>query len=173
MVSATSGGLSVIAATDFTLPKVSAAGSTDPFAQQLLSAMEGYLDKGGNGAHLQIDIQAAKGQNSGDRQFIVTVKNSGTDESTGASNTTVSASGATLMSAHTNAVAATTTTTTTVKAADKVAIDKSNMTPDEAYWAEQPPEIQALHRCATDEELTPMAVELAATAFPIHFPILV
>ena len=51
------------------------SGSTASFTDQLAAALEGYLAQSGNSSNLEIDIQATQSQNSGVRQFIVTVKN--------------------------------------------------------------------------------------------------
>src|ERR1700722_10268374 len=51
------------------------SGSTSSFTDQLAAALEGYLAHSGNSSNLEIDIQATQSQNSGVRQFIVTVKN--------------------------------------------------------------------------------------------------
>jgi hypothetical protein len=50
------------------------SGSTDSFTKQLEAALEGYLAQSGKNSHLQIDIQATQSQDSGTRQFVVTVK---------------------------------------------------------------------------------------------------
>jgi hypothetical protein len=44
------------------------------FTDQLAAALEGYLAQSGNGSHLEIDIQTTQSQNTGVRQFVVTVK---------------------------------------------------------------------------------------------------
>ena len=51
------------------------SGSMASFTDQLAAALEGYLAQSGNGSNLQIDIQTTQSQNSGVRQFLVTVKN--------------------------------------------------------------------------------------------------
>lgn len=67
-----------------------------------------------------------------------------------------------------NNAAATTSTTATTSGA----IDKSNMTPDDAYWAEQPTPVQAL-RNMTDPDRSAMALQLAQQGYAIDVPIMV
>src|SRR5690348_4620619 len=73
MVSSTSGVATLMSPL---LPSTSSASksSTDSFAQQLVTALEGYLANAGDSGHFQIDIQTEPGQSSGTRQFIVTVR---------------------------------------------------------------------------------------------------
>ena len=73
MVNATNGSASASMA-GFTFANQNTSGSTDLFAQQLATAIEGYLGKIGNGSHFEIDIQSGPGQSSGGSQFTVTVK---------------------------------------------------------------------------------------------------
>ena len=42
--------------------------------EQLTSALEGYLAQSGNSSNLEIDVQPTQSQDSGARQFLVTVK---------------------------------------------------------------------------------------------------
>jgi hypothetical protein len=48
--------------------------SSTSFAQQLADALEGYLNEAQPGSRLEIDITPQVGQNSGSRQFLITVK---------------------------------------------------------------------------------------------------
>src|SRR5207237_1516462 len=50
-------------------------------------------------------------------------------------------------------------------------IDKSKMSPTDAYWAEQPPELQAL-RFMPEEEKGDAANDLAKKGFPVDVPIM-
>ncbi len=51
-------------------------------------------------------------------------------------------------------------------------IDKSKMTPDDAYWAEQPPAVQALRNMG-DADVGPAAMKLAQEGYQIDVPIMV
>src|SRR5271155_402343 len=80
MITSTSGTQSTNAAATFDFPSTTSTGSVDSFAQQLMTAIEGYLNNSGNGSQLEIDIQGPQGQNSGgNSQFVVTLKNTGSD----------------------------------------------------------------------------------------------
>lgn len=154
MVNSTNGVLPTSAATDLIFAKTTAAASSDSFAQQLISALQGYMNQAGSSSRLEIDIQAEPGQNSGSSQFLVTVKNLGN-----VAPAPTAAPAAALVAA--KAIAAPVTT----------GIDKSRMTPTDAYWATQPPEVQALRR-TSDEERGSMAADLAAKGFAIDVPIM-
>ena len=166
MVTSTSGVTPSNPATDFTFTATSTAGSTDTFGQQLLSAIEGYLGNSGSNS-LEIDIQGTpQSQNSDTRQFVVTVKNTAA---------TAAASNPTPMSTTPPATLATTTTpsTTSSTAADDPTLgDKSQMSPDDAYWAMQPLAVQAL-RNMPDAERGQAAQELANEGYTIDVPIMV
>ena len=72
--------------------------------------------------------------------------------------------------------AATTTSTTTstsnATTATTPAASTSEMTPTEAYWAEQPPAVQAL-QYAPDDQKAAMAQQLANEGYTIDVPIMV
>ncbi len=51
-------------------------------------------------------------------------------------------------------------------------IDKSKMTPTDAYWAEQPPAVQALRTCPDDQKFA-MAQQLSQEGYAIDMPIMV
>src|SRR5450631_2059960 len=67
------------------------SGSSTSFTDQLAAALEGYLAQSGNGSKLQIDIQTTQSQDSGVRQFLVTVKNP--DSASGPTASSAGASG--------------------------------------------------------------------------------
>jgi hypothetical protein len=158
MITSTSGATSASAAQDFTLTKTTPSSSVDSFAQSLLTAIEGYLDKSPQNSHFQIDIQSPQSQDSGGgRQFIVTVKDSASAPalasplSTRASVASVPAAGS---------------------GNSTPAADRSNLTSADAYWAMQPPEVQAL-RDMPDEQRYGAAQQLARQGFTIDVPIMV
>src|SRR5581483_7473259 len=118
-------------------------------------ALQQYFGQIQSGANLQIDIQGGSSQTSGDRQFTVTVHD--------------------VAPAATDAAATATTTpaTTSTTATDTTqTMDKSNMTPTDAYWAEQPPAVQALRNCPNDEKFS-MAQDLAKQGYAVDMPIMV
>src|SRR5271154_2146047 len=80
MITSTSGTQSTNAAATFDFPSTTSTGSVDSFAQQLMTAIEGYLSNSSKGSQLEIDIQGPQGQNSGNNsQFVVTLTNTGGD----------------------------------------------------------------------------------------------
>lgn len=56
-----------------TLNASSSTASTNSFSQQLLSALDSFLGKSGNGSQIEINVQPAQGQNSAAGQYIVTL----------------------------------------------------------------------------------------------------
>jgi hypothetical protein len=62
------------AVTTFAISNTKPDASTTSFAEQLASILTGYLNPSGNGSHIEIDVEAAPGQDSDTRQFVVTVK---------------------------------------------------------------------------------------------------
>ena len=153
------------ASTTSSAPSTSSA--ADSFAEQLTAAIEGYLSQSGNGSHFEIDVQ--KGSTNGG--FTVTVKNldSGTSSASvpAAISSAVAANPA--MKAPANPPSATPPTTTTPILP---AIDKSQMSPEDAYWAEQPAAVQVL-RNMPDSDRQAAAVALAQQGYTIDVPIMV
>jgi hypothetical protein len=56
-----------------TVSSASSSGTTNSFAQQLATALEGYLNQSKSGSQLDIKVSEVAGQNSGASQFLVTV----------------------------------------------------------------------------------------------------
>jgi hypothetical protein len=224
MVTSTSGLQPANTISDFSLSGATPAQSTDSFAQQLLTAIEGYIGKSGNNSQLEINIQSA-GQNSGgSSQFVVTVQDLPASAASSAASATASlagspspaaspatpstpaatpastsiftstaasaamASGLTAPAAEASEAAAATTLSsaagTNLTAADSstgsgttggttlTAAQLAQMTPTEAYWAEQPPAVQALQNMPPDQRFT-AAQNLAAQGYAIDVPIMV
>ncbi len=191
MLDATNFNLKTTASTD-------SSGSVNSFAQQLLTTIEGYLNKSGNGSHLEVDIQSTAGQNSaGDSQFVVTVKNLGSTSpaaappaATAPIATATPVVAATVVPAVAPAPAVKTAAAITspeakaaspnvpaagasaTPAGSSPALDKSKMTPDQAYWAEQPPAVQAL-QYTPDDQRGALAQQLASQGYTIDVPIMV
>jgi hypothetical protein len=177
MVQATSGVHSSTPANDIIFNGTASVGSTD-FSQQLMAAIEGLVQKSGNGSQFEIDITPSQGQNSDASQFTVTVKNLSsaapqTSSTSPAAPSSASQSAGTLMSAlepqlpPSAAKAAATTPAQTTGASDL-----SNMTPDDAYWASQPAAVQALRDMPADQRYY-AAQALAQQGYAIDVPIMV
>jgi hypothetical protein len=86
MVTSTTSVQSANAVTDFTLSGTNSQ-SVDSFAQQLLTAIDGYLGQSGNGSQLQINIQSAGQNSAGSSQFVVTVQDEPAAQSAGTTST--------------------------------------------------------------------------------------
>jgi hypothetical protein len=155
----------------------------ESFEQQLSSAIDGYLASSGNGTQFEISVQP--GTESGSLTINVTPGSSSSTSSTAATSTTAtSAAAATTVASFTStaetvplgASAAPTTSSATASAAATAAAsssdDTSEMTPTDAYWAEQPAAVQAL-RYAPDDEKASMAQQLANEGYTIDVPIMV
>jgi hypothetical protein len=163
--------------------------STDSFTQQLASALEGYLAKSGNSSNLQIDIQTTQSQDSGVRQFLVTVKNpDGALVQTPASVNTAPASAASSSVASDGTTfpgfasipagsipaASANNTANVSKAPDNSASPAAApMTEADAYWAAQPPEVQQLRDVTDFATRSAMAQQLADQGFTIDKAIMV
>jgi hypothetical protein len=175
MVQATSGVQSSTPANDIIFNGTTPVGSTD-FSQQLMTAIEGLLQKSGNGSQFEIDITPKQGQNSDGSQLIVTVKDlSSTTSQTPPASTSATKSAGTLMSAlepqlPPSAARAAATTPSQTTSADNS--DLTNMTPDDAYWASQPAAVQALRDMPADQRYY-AAEALAQQGYTIDVPIMV
>ncbi len=130
----------------------------DSFAQQLAGALEGYL----GGSSLQIDIQPAESQGSGVRQFLVTV-----NQKPDAGVQTTSSAPAAPTGATTSSAASTTT------ASPSSTNEPAPTNELDAYWATQPPEVQALRDVQDEGDRGTMAQKLASEGFKIDVPIMV
>src|SRR5271154_1294554 len=93
MVQATSGIQSSNAANDIIFNGTPSVGTAD-FAQQLMTAIEGLLQKSGSGSQFEIDIAPGQGQNSGGSQITVTVKDVTTASSPASTTASTAASSA-------------------------------------------------------------------------------
>ncbi len=174
------------------------ASAGDSFAQELETAIEGIVSQSGNGSQFEIDIQSGKSANGGN-DYTITVKNlgsAGTISSTAAPSQTATAPqaasklAATAQATPSPAPAATSPTsvldelmpspagttpaiyTPPAATTTPATIDKSKMTPDDAYWAEQPPAVQALRNMG-DADVGPAAMKLAQEGYQIDVPIMV
>jgi hypothetical protein len=145
--------------------------STNAFALQLASAIQADLNPAGSTSHIEVDIQPEQGQNSGTSQFLVTVtdanatspSNSAPSPSTPVPATAPAASPGFGFFEPSAAVEA---------AAAAAPVAEPIVTPSDAYWAEQPPAVQALRNTPEDQRL-PLAQKLAGEGYAIDVPIMV
>lgn len=163
MVSPTNATNSLAAATTFTLSAPSSSATTDSFAQQLAAALENYLGTGSNTSSLQVNIQSTGSQTSGNRQFLVTVTNPDATTTPTSTQTTSTTTPTTTPAAITPATTTPATTTPTTPPT----------TEEDAYWAMQPPAVQALRTITDESARTTLAQQLAAQGYTIDVPIMV
>jgi hypothetical protein len=164
------------------------ASSTDAFGAQLAAAIEGYLAQSGNGSQFEINVQEGQSKTTGGAsQFTVTVTNlsnssasaTATAAATTATAAITAASSASAAGADEAVLASAAAASTAVKPAASPfggampsVSDLANMTPDEAYWAEQPAAVQALKDMPADQ-VGPAAIALAQQGYVIDVPIMV
>ncbi|MFM2124090.1 MAG: hypothetical protein RL328_541 [Acidobacteriota bacterium] len=133
------------------------------FATQLASMLQGYL--GGNSAssHLEFSIDAQPGQETGTRQFVVTLKNN----SPAPASVTAAPAPAAVAPA---AVRVTPTIPASPAPAAPTPAFKDEV---DAYWAGQPTEVQALRTIPDLAGRNAKAAELMAKGFTIDADIMV
>lgn len=141
------------------------------FEQQLATAIQQVVQQYGNGSQYDINIQT--GQGTDGTGFTITVNDDGA-ESTGSTATTSTATSSTAAAATstTGSSAASTASTASTSTTTIPAAELANMTPADAYWAEQPAAVQALRYMPTDERTT-YAEQLASEGYTIDVPIMV
>jgi len=152
MVTSATSNNSPVPAT-FPLNVATGGNSTTSFAQELAGTLEQYL---GSNSNLSVDIQAMGGQSSGSRQFLVTVNPTRTSSTAPAGSPSDSEP---------------TATTADAAALSPTAGAPSNEV--DSYWAQQPPEVQALRDVADDGERAALAQQLANDGYKIDVPIMV
>jgi len=143
---------SLAAPESFSLSAPTNADSMSSFAQQLAAKLESFFGTDGN---LSMNIQAGSSQGSGGRQFLVTVSPQ-TSETSAAGGSSVSDTGA--------ARSATGPSASTPAPPTNEA---------DAYWAQQPPEVQALRDVANEGARAALAQSLANEGYKIDVPIMV
>ncbi len=183
---------STLANLTLSLPSNAATGAntTDPFAQQLASVLEQFLGESSGSTSSQLEINITKSQVSDGSQLVVTITDpNSTTKATANATANATTSPSTATTTATSAVselmpspAGTTPATYTPPSAPASlasastaatgTIDKSKMTPDDAYWAEQPPAVQAL-RNMPDADRSLAAMQLAQQGYSIDVPIMV
>jgi hypothetical protein len=145
------------------------SGTTASFTDQLVSALEGYLQQSGSGSNLEIDIQTAQSQNTGERQFIVTVKDP--------NSMPIAAAASGMPSTPANSAPASSTPTpssapTTAPLDDATKTSQTRAEID-AYWAAQPAAVQQLRNVSDFGERSTLAQQLADQGYTIDKPIMV
>ncbi|MEP6960635.1 MAG: hypothetical protein ABI995_01050 [Acidobacteriota bacterium] len=149
--------------------------SVPSFAQQLATAIEGYLGQGSKGGHLKIDISAGGSQGSGSRQFVVTV----TDPDAAASAPDAKALIAARATPAPAPVFGGMMYSGTVEASaqpvkpvqETVAPPITNET--DAYWATQPKEVQVLRTIDDLGARVQKGKELAQKGFLVDYDIMI
>ena len=139
--------------------ETSPSGSTTSFTDQLAAALEGYLSQASSGSHLEIDIQTTQSQNSGVRQFIVTVK----DPEAAASQPSAQGTPTSASSSASSAPA-------TPANHDTASVPTNEI---DAYWAAQPPAVRQLREISDLTDRTALAQQLANQGYTIDTAIMV
>jgi cell wall-associated NlpC family hydrolase len=140
------------------------------FTDQLVAALEGYLGQSGNGSNLEIDIQTTQSQNSGERQFIVTVKNpDSTPAQAGTASPVVPAASASA-AAPASAAPASSPSSAPLDDATRTAQTHAEI---DAYWAGQPPAVQQLRNVSDFGERSALAQQLSEQGYSVDRAIMV
>jgi hypothetical protein len=184
MLSSVIGSQSSSALAGLTPQQTTPSGSTASFTDQLAAALEGYLAQSGNSSNLEIDIQTTQSQNSGVRQFIVTVTNP--DSTSGQTGTPASDTSATATAPDTTTAPAFMTASGTATAAAPANTPVTTNTPPpsatstdpeiaeiDAYWAAQPPAVQQLRNVADFAARNALAQQLSDEGYSIDRAIMV
>jgi hypothetical protein len=160
MVTFNSAALSSGAAPSLSAAQNTANPSMNAFAEQLAATLESYLSRSGTSSHLEIDIDSSPSQNSGARQFTVTVKTADNPAPAVAAlvgNPTFRSLSAMQLSAGNSSVASDPPITNEV----------------DAYWVEQPAEVQQLRHIDDPDQAMAKAQELASKGYAIDRMIMV
>ena len=187
LISTSAGGALASATTLFSLPKTS-SDSTASFAAKLASALEELLREPKGNRKLEIGVEAVTGQDSGDRQFVVTVRDRPRTVPKAALPVVEAAppkpAGLVPVPSAPPAFPATPTTPATPIAGAsptapasggatlKLASGRPVRDEYDAYWASQPAEVQALMNLNTTDRMR-LAEDLANRGFQIDVPIMV
>jgi hypothetical protein len=175
MVSTITGSQSPSVLAGLSTPQTTPSGSTASFTEQLAAALEGYLAQSGNNSKLEIDIQSTQSQNSGTRQFIVTVKDSAPRQTDSAAGNAAPASTPASSVQTTSAPAASVQQANTPQSTAADDATQANLTRAEidAYWAAQPPAVQQLRNVVDYSQRSAMAQDLADQGYTIDKAIMV
>jgi hypothetical protein len=150
------------------VPSTTAGSATDPFAQQLAQMIEGYLSKNTNGSttsQLNVSITQSQGELS-----VTVQQNPSTTSSDSLMDTTnVTNAAAATTSATSSGASGTTSSINSIPTLS--AAQLAQMTPDQAYWAEQPPAVQALQNMDPADRGA-AALQLAQQGYTIDVPIM-
>jgi hypothetical protein len=169
MVSASSKVDGAHALTNFSFQPSSASGSASSFAQQLATAVEGYLSQSNSGAQMDIKISEVSGRGSNGSQFLVTVTPGGSRGSNPAPVTPLPASNIPTMLGM-GPVAGTAPVT---QARNPQPVAAAPMTEADAYWAQQPAAVQVLRNMPEGDAKDHLALNLANQGYAIDTQIMV
>jgi hypothetical protein len=157
----------------------SSSATVSSFAEQLTSAIEQMLGQSKSGSQIEIDVSAAPNQDSGNQQFTVVVRDVSVPISplTWAAALAGNLPPASSQSAQQPAPPASTSTPPSTPAtvpanadiptSSPTTPDRSAMSEVDAYWAMQPPAVQALRNIPTLAEREVKATELAQEGYVI------
>jgi len=140
---------------------------------QLTSALEGYLSQSGNNSNLEIDIQSTQSQDSGVRQFLVTVKNPGSTSANPTMASGVFVPSATASSQPGSAQPASAQPNGSAAAGNQAAPAAAPTNEMDAYWAAQPSAVQIMRNIPDLGGRSAMAQTLADQGYKIDTQIMV
>ena len=157
--------------------------SSNSFAQQLATALEGYLNQASSGSSLNIQVSQVAGQNAGNSQFLVTVTPGSTPTATAAKTASVPTPAASTASGSTTPAASTGTMEQLFSGyqapvAASSTSSSSSTTPvteteADAYWAAQPAAVQVLRNMPDSDAKDALALNLANQGYSIDNEIMV
>jgi hypothetical protein len=160
---------------------LSSSPSISSFASQLTSAIEQMVGNSNTGSRIEIDLSTVPGQNSDGRQISVVLKDVSLPVATQPATTQPAAAQLdSLPEAVVPFFQSVITGSTRTPAAFADTVDgaaalapKKPLTAAQAYWAMQPPEVQALQNEPDPVSRVAQATKLAEQGFAIDVPIMV
>jgi hypothetical protein len=151
--------------------------SANSFAQQLATAVEGYFSQANSGSSVDIKVSQVAGRNSGGSQFLVTVTPAGESASAVVTTNARPATPAPAPSSNIPTMLGMgpvpgTAPVQHVSGFQPVA-PTAPVSEGDAYWAEQPPAVQALRDMPYGEAKDKAALSLANQGYSIDTQIMV
>lgn len=177
MVIGTTGAQQTNLSNSLNLQRTISSSTLESFEQQLTSAIASYLGKSGNGTQIEINIQPGQPAGSLNIDVTATPDPATPSTTTAADPVTTATTTAPVATPVTTALAtppATSTPAAPATAASTALTSgaSSQITPTDAYWADQPTAVQAL-RYTPDDEKAGLAQQLANEGYSIDVPIMV
>jgi hypothetical protein len=180
MVSATTRAEAVDPLASLATNSSSSNSSTNSFAQQLATTIEGLLNQSGTGSPIDIHVSEVAGRNSGASQFLVTVTpatsstaSAATTTGTHTSNPTTPASAPVSDVPTMLGMGPVTGTAPVQQVTDPAPVAEAPVTEADAYWDAQPAPVQALRNMPDGAAKDQLALNLANQGYSIDTQIMV